>query len=670
MSGSMRAQFQLDLLDGMSAPVERIERVLTGLQETLDRVGRASNPFEEIQEPIPRATRSVEEFNATMQAAFEGIHAAEDATRSLTGTLGGMGEAAVEAGAEVETIGERAERGATRAISAMERLRGIVSSVGASTGGFFGGEGRGGRVMGAGRRFGDAVQTGVGHAFAAAMEGFGIIAPIHAAAEYGNTLTHIGIGLGIDDPAANARFVNQQSMTIDALARRTGGRGSDLAEAMGFFSREGYSGARLAANMPVVAQISTAYNAAPDAVARTAFSLQESMGISDRQLGGALASIALAGKSADLPFETIAPLLPQLQAQAGVFGIHGRSGVDDLAAATAVVRKSTGTDAHAIDDMRFLISDLNQGHTANRFKRYGVNMWGIEQAARNRGDDPLMAMMKVVDRISNHGNNAAVLGDLFRNTQSFTAAAVLLRHFDQYLQIHSRTSGADQSVINRDYNAGRHSTLVELQSFEETLAQLERRVGQGFVPVLKVATAGLDRFLDAWDRFDQAFPKATPTILATIGGLVAFLAIITAIGAIAGPLVAGLGLIVAVFGAIVSPVGLAVVAVAALGAGIYELVTHVNEVGNAIVHMIGAITHAIPSALRSTGNYIADVWHDPTGTRNIMHHTAPLGPISSQTPPMVLRIEHDENTRVTTTPHPTVRMETHSTGRGRTVGRP
>ncbi|GAB6968846.1 hypothetical protein JCM25156A_28840 [Komagataeibacter kakiaceti JCM 25156] len=538
-----------------------------------------------------------------------------------------LGEALDAAGAQGVVMGNEIAEGAARATTALdglmarvrearEQMTGMVADVrdgpiGTATGG----------VRDAAHGFSESLQHAMHNGMTAAMATVGMLEPIHAAAEYDNTLVHIGIGDELHG-GANRAFVADYGRHLDALARATGQRGNDLAEAAGFYNREGYSADRVNAVMPTTAHIATAYNAAPDAVARSAFALQESLGITDQQLGGALASVALAGKSADLPFEKLAPLLPQAAATAGVFGMHGRGGVDDLASALAVVRKSTGYDSEAVTDVKQLLVDLNQGHTAQRFRHYGVDMFGEEERARHNGTDPLLAMMNVIRRVTNNGTDARAMGDLFRNHDSFVAAAALMRHWDQYDQIHQRTSGADQSVINEDFTTGIGSTQIRLQAFEEALSQINRRIGEGFVPTLNMMTAALNHGVEAWDWLDRHVPGATSVLTGTIGAVLGLTAAFSALKVVGGPARAAISLLLSPLRSVIglsrtmaTVMGLGRVATIGLGGGFLAVAgIIVAAIGDIALHwdrfsgMFHAIGHGAMEELRGLGNFVAGVF--------------------------------------------------------------
>ncbi|GAN97829.1 hypothetical protein Geu3261_0269_001 [Komagataeibacter europaeus NBRC 3261] len=360
MDGQLTASLRLTLQDDAAPAFDKLIATVDRLEATLDRLAGAIDPLAAMLAPITRATAGAEALEKALKgtagsakAAGEageamGAEVAESATRATTalrgfeemldsiataeGTVSAassvmgdslidvivrgaepLGEALDAAGAQGQVMGDEIAGGAARATTAMDGLLARVRQVREQMAGMAAGVRDGaiggavGGVREAASGFSGSLQNAMHHGMTAAMATVGMLEPIHAAAEYDNTLVHIGIGNELHGEA-NRAFVVAYGRQLDALARDTGQRGTDLAEAAGFYNREGYSADRVNAVMPTTAHIATAYNAAPDAVARSAFSLQESLHITDQQLGGALASVALAGKSADLPFEKLGPV--------------------------------------------------------------------------------------------------------------------------------------------------------------------------------------------------------------------------------------------------------------------------------------------------------------------------------------------------------------------------
>ncbi|MCW4589091.1 phage tail tape measure protein, partial [Gluconacetobacter entanii] len=580
---------------------EAATAAVTGLDEVLSETGAVG----------AEAAASV----GTIGETTAGIEAATATVTGLDDALGATTGAAAEAASGMGRIGTEAEQAADRSMSALGRIRTAVSTLAGGPMGYAG------RVGGAVGRFGQSVQEGVGNAFGAAATGFGIVMPVRAAAEYDNDLTHIGIGLNLHG-ADNTRFAATFGRDIDRLARDTGQRGTDLAAAAGYFSREGYTLDQIKAVLPTVAHIATAYNAAPDGVAKTTFAMQENMGISAAEMPGALSAVALAGKSADLPFEKLAPLFPQVAAQAGALGVRGRDGLNDMAAALAVMRKNTGTEGEAVTDMRAFLQTITSSHTAKRFQKYGVDLFGVLNDARKRGLDPMMEVLGKVNDITHGGDNLKAVGELFNNEQDRGFVNALLHHLrgeQGYFAIRQKVGSADPAMVDEDFRTGMHSTLTELQAFEESLSQLERRIGHGFVPILKVATIGLHGITEGFDWLDQHVPGATTAIVGTVGGMLALATAMGAVGAVAGPMRAGFALfrtVLAPVAGLLGGVSLAtagvVLGLAALTAGVVAAALYVSHNLTRISHAFDAGGHGITGTLRGTWNVAKLVFNDFT----------------------------------------------------------
>ncbi|MXV43904.1 phage tail tape measure protein [Saccharibacter sp. 17.LH.SD] len=583
-----------DQASGTRGSVEQLSRTMTGLSESTAQESTEAARLDE-----------------ALQDTSTGAKAVSDALSKTNTVLGETGGASHEAGNglhSVETSLTGVEEQAKSTLSAVERLKNAMRDMHGDVGK---------KLHGFHENFNKAQSQG----FNALVSGFELAEPVKEAAEYDNIIRHVGIGLEIHGDALDD-YVLREKVKINELARETGQRSGALAEGLGFFSREGFRGDELDHLLSVTAKISTAYNAMPESVAKSAFALKENLGVDNKNLLGALASVAIAGKQADLPFEKLAPLLPQVAAAAGALGVKGRAGVNDLAAALAVVRKSTGTEGEAATDAKAFLQTITSTTGAKKWQKiFGEDIYDLEANARKHGQDPMMAVLeRIRGLVAQVGDTNKALGMIFHNREDKEFTSGVLNHWDQYVTIHRLVESADQGVIDRDYNDGRKSTLIQVQEFEDATAQLMRRIGDDFAPTLHLVTQAINGVNKAFEWMDRVAPGLSPILVGTAGAFLGITTVLMALGAVTTAATAGFGILAAVIGAVSWPVVLVIAGITAVGVALYELYQHwdqvkvvMDHVGTAVVNFINKVLDAIPGALKDGWQWVKDT------TNHVLH---------------------------------------------------
>lgn len=634
MADELRAKFELDFAVGSSEPLQAIQGVLERIDVALNRLREVTNPFEGLTEPVARATRATTELNETLtrttgvtETAAEGTTAlAETLTRATATTaevtesvtamnevLGATGAATSEAANGLGRMGAEAETAATQVSSAMERAQAAYRAAasmanipavpeGVAGGGYLQG------VRGAGQHLMQSGEHAMHSAMGAAMTGMAFVAPVHAAAEYDNDLTHIGITLGVPT-AQNPSFARDLGRRIDAIARETGQRSTDLVGAASFLSMEGFKLPQIMSLVPSVARISTGYNADPEAVARTAFTLNHSMHISDQDMPRALAMVARVGKESALPMEKLASLFPEVAAQGSFLGVTGMQGVRDMAAMTAVIRKSVGSEGQATTNLRAMMQTLTTQHGRQRFSKVlGVDVEKVMNNAVDQGLDPLEAILEKIRRTGDMRTQAHYISQLFNNEQDQAGVAAILKNLPEYFRIRGRIGNTSSKMIDEDFDAGLKSTLIRLHAFEDALGQIERRIGTAFVPIMNIGTEALHGLADGFDWLDKHIPGATTGVLAAVGTFLLLSTTVGAIGAIAIPFTAAFGLVAAVLGTTATVAAGVVAAVAAVGAGVVAAGVVIYKNWSTIKGYFSAFGAWVTGWATSIGSAISDAF--------------------------------------------------------------
>lgn len=585
----LTAQFQLELLDRMSGPLREVLDRIEGLNRVLSRFDGEGNA----------AASAATQLDDALRETTAGADAVSEAMARTNSVLSETGTAGAEAGDglhSVETGLTGVEERATSTLGIMGRLRQTMNGLGGSLGGAL-------------HDFHDKWGAAQGKGFGALVSGFELVEPVERAAEFDNNLTHVGIGLQKHGDALK-EFVANEKLFIDRTARETGQLGTKLAESEFFLSSEGYRGDRLHSVIPTVARISTAYNADPQEVAKTAFALHENLGIADGQdLNGALASLAVAGKQAHIPFEELAQQFPELATGAAGLGLKGRGSVDDIMAMLAVARKSSGSLQKAVTDTRQFFTDLNQPTATKELAKFGINSFAIQQSALSHHADPVIAVLDAVRKVAVNRDGslrADVIGTMFRNHEAKNFVQAMLMHPDEYQKIDQKLHGAGGSELDADYQSGRGTLLIQVQEFHEAIGQLMRRLGDDFAPTLHLVTVSVDGVNQAFEFLDKALPSLSPVLIGSVGAFLGLTTVLAAVGAVSTAVSAGFGVMAAVMGVLSWPVVLVVAGIAAVGVALYECWKHWDKikpvllaVGNAIEGFINKVWNAIPSSIRS-----------------------------------------------------------------------
>lgn len=397
-------------------------------------------------------------------------------------------------------------------------------------------------LAGAVRGLAHSTEGAAGGIFGAMATGFGMAEPIRAASEYDNVLRHIAITANATG-AAGDRMVRDLGKQFNTLALQTGQHAKDVAEASFYLIQAGMPKDLVDQLTGTSARVATAYNSTPEDVARTAFVLNENMKIGPKQMGGSLASLALAGKESHFSFPEMAQLFPEVAAGAASMGIAGRDGVDRLAAMLAISRKNTATGGQAATNMNDFMAQIRSPHFAKRMAGMGVSVSGVMDDAKKKGINPLEAILGRIAILTRNGTDTGRLGKLLGNQQSSMFVLSMLQHFKEYEEILNKLRRADDQILGRDFGEGMKSLRTQMGLFDETLEQLERRVGIGFVPSMRLATQGMKGFIWAMNWMDDHMPGVLPWVLGLTGGMLGLATVLGILGAVAGPIAAGWNLL-------------------------------------------------------------------------------------------------------------------------------
>jgi TP901 family phage tail tape measure protein len=415
------------------------------------------------------------------------------------------------------------------------------------------------------KTFGPQSRLGV---FAAAAAGYSVVEPIRSYAAFQNIALHSAITKGLSGPAATAE-ANRLMRLFQTDALATGQSSTSIGQAYQDLIQTGMSSELAEKLLPIHSRAATAYNISPEALGHAVFALSDSFKIGEGDMGGALASMALASKEGRFKVEDFSRFLPSIGANMAKLGMTGRGSADLAFAALETVMKNSADPGSGAANFTDFLNYLTSPHAArsfaldsrgmapetrailNQYGIRGINMPKLLENARKLNIDPISAVIGTLQaKVKNLPPEvlAEVLGAFFTNQQSRDAALAMLLHAPDLVNMRGHLAGADSNMLGRDFDTGFNAPQVQLQVMHENLDQLENRLGQGFSPLIGPLNTALEGVLSGIKALDDHLPGLGDAVISVTGALLAAAAAIGAIGFVAPAFKAGGALLGGVVG--------------------------------------------------------------------------------------------------------------------------
>ena len=483
-----------------------------------------------------------------------------------------------------------------------------------------------------GRTFG--AQSKIG-AFGAAAEGYSLIRPIQTFAEYQNTLKHSAITGGYYGAANDAEMARLNKMfTSDAMA--TGQDSSKIAEAYYEMLTGGLSRDTLDKNLGAHTRFATAYNVDVKDAGQLSLALLNNFKLTQEQYEAALGQVGQISKEGLFKVSAYSRFMPAISGQMKAMGMTGPDAALQAISALQIVRGVTGDDSTAATDLGSLLTHIYAPiqERAMRMRGQGVpedlkrtvmenagawkGAFGVDYARYMReqekaGVNPLDAYVNLIKQLQkspDFSTKMRIFGQLSHTQEAGAATNALIQNYDKWMRMRSEGKLRGAEVFEKDFKEAMRGAEPEIGMLNEGIAQLVRRLGMGFLPILRPINAGLTTLLSTIKGLDEQFPGLVNGALIAVGSFLAFGAAVAAIGFVMPAFIAGFEMIAGLALALISPLGLVIAAVGALAFGAYELYENWDAVA---AWFSGPFRDALQNAADGFGNFgrhIGDAIHD------------------------------------------------------------
>lgn len=397
-----------------------------------------------------------------------------------------------------------------------------------------------------------------------AVSAYAIAKPIEAYAGFDNILRHIAITEGMSGAGAENEIARLTGF-FNKEALGSGQSSGSIANAFGDLVKFGIPIAEIEKLIPIHSRAATAYNISPEILGQAVGALAGNLKIGPEQMEGTLSAMALASKHGLFSVEDFSHFLPMITAEFALRGATGRPAADTAFAALETVRKNVGESGQAATDLAELLKYTRTGIGAKSFAKMGIDIKGAMLNAEKNNINPLDELLFIVNKhVTGTPEQIAQKLGLVRNSEAAQALIALMQHSDYLQQMRKLLSGADPGMLGTDFITASRAPAVQLRIFSEEIEQANRRLGQGFEPMLEEANLGLSYFSGAVDYLDKNFGGLGDRLILVTGGFLGVITFLGALGLVAGPVAAG-------FGLLVSPLTIAAAALVVLGETIYEI---------------------------------------------------------------------------------------------------
>ena len=461
----------------------------------------------------------------------------------LTGKLDGM----------FDKAGQNAEK-ATRHVGVFERalmrLGETAGTVGRHLDGVWGGMGKVADKMGA---------------LGGLAAGVSVVAPVQSFAGYENILRQIAVTQHLSGPAADAEIKRLDAM-FASDAQGSAQSSESIAKAYLDFASSGLPRDVIDKIIGQHSRAATAYAMTPEALGPAVLAMVQTMHLPETEIGAAIGAMAEASKSGRFKVEDFSRELPGIFGQMASIGMTGRGSADFGFAALEIAMKNANSGgqsaANFFDALRYTMMHREEIN----WKKYagGIDIDKALIAGEKEGKNPIEVYLDLLHKLTagkTPVEQGIILNTIMPNSQSESAFAALLQHYDEFLALRKKLDGVDATGTQRDFDTERKGPAAAVRLLDENQQRLTRSLGEGFQPGVDAISQALHDWDDGLKSLNDAFPT---TMKWVEGGTAVVLAFGAAVGLIS--LVAG------------GPVAVAIVAIAALAAGADELYRHWGDV--------------------------------------------------------------------------------------------
>ncbi|MUO27426.1 MULTISPECIES: phage tail tape measure protein [Rhizobium/Agrobacterium group] len=251
--------------------------------------------------------------------------------------------------------------------------------------------------------------------------------------------------------------------------------------------------------LPSVARTAQASNSAVSDIANTADAMSNSFGISAGQMEKAFDILVEGGNAGKFELKDMSQYLPKLLPAFATIGYKGEEGLAKVVAMLQMVRQQTGSSEQAATALGNVVQKMYSNETANKFKRFGIDLPKSLDKAKKEGKD-VMDTLVDMSIIATKGD-LSKLPLIFEDTQAQDGMRALIQLRMGTKQLTTALYGAS-GAVERGLNQALQASQQKIQKMSNLWDALMTKVGGGVATVVNPALEKITNTLD--ERADEA----------------------------------------------------------------------------------------------------------------------------------------------------------------------
>jgi TP901 family phage tail tape measure protein len=255
--------------------------------------------------------------------------------------------------------------------------------------------------------------------------------------------------------------------------------------------------------MPSVAATAQASGAEVVDIANTAGAVGDAFKITAKEMQNAFDIMVKGGQEGKFELKDMAQYLPSLAPSGAAVGLKGQEGLSQTVAMLQVIRNQTGSAEEAANALKNVYQKMESEETANKFKKFGIDLRKEMAGARKEGKNLLSFFVELSDKAMK--GDLSKIPQLFSDMQVSTGMRALLSQkgaVERLMDILKDSGGTVESNLKRVLEDSKTGVDRLSGSWSKFTNQLGESLSIPAVPLLEGLTNTLQKLSDAktWSK--------------------------------------------------------------------------------------------------------------------------------------------------------------------------